>query len=51
MANKTVEFCRKKKKTPEHKGSITFVTKVETRLLISGRSPEFSNCPLKSMEQ
>ena len=39
MAILKVEICRKKKSAPEHKYSVTFVSKVgTTRLLLSGRS-------------
>ena len=40
------------KKKPEHKYSVTFVTKVTTtRQFVSRRSPTCSNCFLRSMEQ
>ena len=37
MASQKVEICLKKKNPPEHKYSVTFVSKVgTTRLLVSG---------------
>ena len=49
MASLKVEIYLKKKKThPEHKNSVTFVSKVgTTRLLVSARSPECFECFLR----
>ena len=38
-------------KTNPNKNFVIFVTKVGTRLLVSGRSPECFDYPLRSVEQ
>ena len=41
---KSRNLSEEKETHPEHKYFVTFVTKVETtRLLVSGRSPDFSD--------
>ena len=45
-------LSEEKKTHPEHKYSVTFVSKVRTtRLLVSGQSPECSDCLSSFMEQ
>ena len=49
---KSRNLSEEKKTHPEHKYSVTFVSKVgTTRLLVSGQSPKFSDCLMRSMEQ